>query len=68
MHNNSREKLREIYQCEDNSQKTFIPAKPKADPNERNRFSEFVLIAAFPRIAMSSYPLMNFSKRTIYIL
>ncbi len=31
MHNNSREKLREIYQREDNSQKTFIPAKPKVE-------------------------------------
>lgn len=51
MHNNSREKLREIYQREDNSQKTFIPAKPKADPNERNRFFR---VCAYCRVSTDS--------------
>lgn len=51
MHNNSREKLREIYQREDNSQKTFIPAKPKADPNERNSFFR---VCAYCRVSTDS--------------
>ena len=51
MHNNSREKLREIYQREDNSQKTFIPAKPKVDPNERNRFFR---VCAYCRVSTDS--------------
>lgn len=39
MHNNdSREQLRRIYQREDTGGKTFIPAKPKINPNERDRF------------------------------
>lgn len=33
-----RDTLREIYQREDTSNKTFIPAKPKINPNERDRF------------------------------
>ena len=35
---NNRDELRQIYRREDNSQKTYIPAKPKINPNERNRF------------------------------
>lgn len=35
--NNSREELRQIYQREDNSEKTFIPAKPRINPHERDR-------------------------------
>ena len=33
-----RDELRQIYQREDNSNKTFIPAKPKINPNEKDRF------------------------------
>lgn len=33
-----REQLRQIYQREDTSEKTFIPAKPKINPNEKDRF------------------------------
>lgn len=33
-----REQLRQVYQREDTSKKTFIPAKPKINPNERDRF------------------------------
>ena len=35
---NDREQLRLIYQREDDGEKTFIPAKPKINPNERDRF------------------------------
>ena len=38
MQNNNREKLRHIYQQEDNGEKTFIPARPKINPNEKDRF------------------------------
>ena len=34
----NRAALRQIYQREDTSNKTFIPAKPKINPNERDRF------------------------------
>ena len=33
----NRERLRQVYQREDTGEKTFIPAKPKINPNERNR-------------------------------
>lgn len=33
-----REQLRQLYQKEDSGEKTFIPAKPKINPNERDRF------------------------------
>ena len=36
--NGRREQLRQIYQREDTGEKTFIPAKPKINPNERDRF------------------------------
>ena len=36
--NNNREQLRQIYQQEDGSEKTFIPARPKINPNEKDRF------------------------------
>ena len=32
------EQLRQFYQQEDASEKTYIPAKPKINPNERDRF------------------------------
>lgn len=51
MDNNSREKLRELYQREDNSQKFFIPAKPKVDPNERNRLFR---VCAYCRVSTDS--------------
>lgn len=35
---NEREQLRQIYQKEDYGDKMFIPAKPKINPNERDRF------------------------------
>jgi len=35
--NGSREELRQIYQREDTSEKTYLPAKPKVHPNEINR-------------------------------
>ena len=47
----SREKLREIYQREDNGQKTFIPARPKIDPNESNRFFR---VCAYCRVSTDS--------------
>ena len=34
---NDREELRKIYQRSDNSEKTYLPAKPKINPNERDR-------------------------------
>ena len=34
----NREQLRQIYQREDDGDKTFIPAKPKINPNEMDRF------------------------------
>ena len=36
--NGRREQLRQIYQREDTGEKTFIPAKPRSNPNERDRF------------------------------
>ena len=49
--------------------KTFIPARPKIDPNESNRFfSEFALIAVFLRTAMSSSLLTSFNRHTICTL
>ena len=47
----SRERLREIYQREDNGQKTFFPAKPKIDPNESNRFFR---VCAYCRVSTDS--------------
>ena len=39
MHDNGgREQLRHLYQKEDTGDKTFIPAKPKINPNENGRF------------------------------
>lgn len=35
---NNREQLRHIYQQEDSGEKTFIPARPKINPNERDKF------------------------------
>lgn len=35
---NGREQLRQLYQQEDSGEKTYIPAKPKINPNERDRF------------------------------
>ncbi len=35
---NEREQLRQMYQKEDDGDKMFIPAKPKINPNERDRF------------------------------
>ena len=36
--NNDREELRKLYRQEDDDDKTFIPAKPKINPNEKNRY------------------------------
>lgn len=33
-----REQLRQFYQQEDSGEKTYIPAKPKINPNEKDRF------------------------------
>lgn len=38
MQDERRELLRQTYQREDTGDKTFIPAKPKINPNERDRF------------------------------
>lgn len=38
MQDSSREALRQIYKKEDTSEKTFIPARPKINPNEKDRF------------------------------
>ena len=35
---NNREELRQIYQREDGGEKTFIPARPKINPNEKDKF------------------------------
>ena len=35
---NGREQLRQYYQQEDTGEKTYIPAKPKINPNEKDRF------------------------------
>lgn len=51
MQNNSREKLREIYQHEYNGQKTYIPARPKVDPYEQNRFFR---VCAYCRVSTDS--------------
>ena len=37
-YNSGREQLRQYYQQEDTGEKTFIPAKPKINPNEKDRF------------------------------
>ena len=34
----AREELRKVYQQEDKGQKVFIPAKPKVNPSEKDRF------------------------------
>lgn len=62
MQNNDREQLRQIYQKEDNGDKTFIPAKPKINPNERDKFFR---VCAYCRVStdndeqLSSYELQQ---------
>ncbi len=58
--NGDREDLRRIYQHEDTGDKTFIPAKPKINPNERDRIFR---VCAYCRVStdndeqLSSYEL-----------
>ena len=58
----SREELRKVYQQEDTSEKTFIPAKPKVNPNEKDRFFR---VCAYCRVStdndeqLSSYELQQ---------
>lgn len=60
--NEAREDLRKIYQREDNGEKTFIPAKPKINPNEKDRFFR---VCAYCRVStdndeqLSSYELQQ---------
>jgi len=60
--NGQREDLRKIYQREDTSEKTFIPAKPKINPNEKDRFFR---VCAYCRVStdndeqLSSYELQQ---------
>ena len=62
MMQNQREELREIYRREDSGDKTFIPAKPKINPNERDRFFR---VCAYCRVStdndeqLSSYELQQ---------
>lgn len=59
---NQREELRQIYRREDSGEKTFIPAKPKINPNERDRFFR---VCAYCRVStdndeqLSSYELQQ---------
>ena len=59
----SREKLRQAYQREDNNNKTYIPAKPKINPNEKDRFFR---VCAYCRVStdndeqLSSFELQQF--------
>lgn len=46
-----REHLRQIYQREDTGEKTYIPAKPKINPNERDRFFR---VCAYCRVSTDS--------------
>lgn len=58
----NREQLRQIYQQEDIGEKDFIPAKPKINPNERDRFFR---VCAYCRVStdndeqLSSYELQQ---------
>ena len=57
-----KEQLRQIYRREDTGEKTFIPAKPKINPNERDRFFR---VCAYCRVStdndeqLSSYELQQ---------
>ena len=59
---NGREQLRQIYQREDTGEKEFIPAKPKINPNERDKFFR---VCAYCRVStdndeqLSSYELQQ---------
>ncbi|MGI6700746.1 MAG: recombinase family protein [Christensenellales bacterium] len=59
---NGREQLRQMYQQADNSEKTFFPAKPKINPNERDRLFR---VCAYCRVStdndeqLSSYELQQ---------
>ena len=59
---NNKEELREIYRREDSGEKTFIPAKPKINPNEKDRFFR---VCAYCRVStdndeqLSSYELQQ---------
>lgn len=62
MESNRREELRQVYQKEENGDKTFIPAKPRLNPNERDRFFR---VCAYCRVStdndeqLSSYELQQ---------
>lgn len=57
-----KEELRQIYRREETGEKTFIPAKPKINPNERDRFFR---VCAYCRVStdndeqLSSYELQQ---------
>ena len=59
---NNKEELREIYRREDSGEKTFIPAKPKINPNEKDKFFR---VCAYCRVStdndeqLSSYELQQ---------
>ena len=63
-----REELRQIYRREETGEKTFIPAKPKVNPNERDRFFR---VCAYCRVStdndeqLSSYELQQAHYRQL---
>ncbi|MBQ7146284.1 MAG: recombinase family protein [Lachnospiraceae bacterium] len=63
-----REQLRKAYQKEDSGEKTFIPAKPKINPNEKDRFFR---VCAYCRVStdndeqLSSYELQQAHYRQL---
>ncbi len=65
---NDREQLRKVYQKEDSGEKTFIPAKPRINPNERDRFFR---VCAYCRVStdndeqLSSYELQQAHYRQL---
>jgi len=68
MQYSDRENLRKIYQQEDSGTKTFIPAKPKINPNEKDRFFR---VCAYCRVStdndeqLSSYELQQAHYRQL---
>ena len=65
---NNREQLRRVYQKEDTGEKTFIPARPKTNPNEKDRFFR---VCAYCRVStdndeqLSSYELQQAHYRQL---
>lgn len=68
--NDDRENLRRIFQHEDIGEKTFIPAKPKINPNEKDRYFR---TCAYCRVStdndeqLSSYELQQIHYKQLVI-